>query len=77
MCEEFSPHVPVYRLLECSGFGDSFSQVYGAASNTIHWVIFLGSSLIYNDAAVCGGRIDLKVVGRDLSERWKSLKRES
>ena len=27
----------------------------------------------FNDANVCGGRVDLKIVVRDLSERWKSL----
>ena len=31
---------------------------------------------MWNDAAVCGGRMDLKMLVRDLSERWKSLERE-
>ena len=30
-----------------------------------------------NDAAVCGGKVDLKIVVRDLSEQWKYLESES
>ena len=38
-------------------------------SDNIYEVIFWGSGLIWNDAAVCGGRMDLVVVVRDFSER--------
>ena len=31
------------------------------------------SVLMCNDAAVCGGRMDLNIVVRDLSEWWKSF----
>ena len=35
------------------------------------------SVLMCNDAAVCGGRMDLNIVVRDLSERWVSLESET
>ena len=41
----------------------------------IHEVFFLGSVFIWNDAAVCGGIMYLKVVVRDLSELWILLER--
>ena len=71
VCEEIATYLSVDRLLCRSGFGDSFSCVDDADSKNIHEVIFLGRGLMCNDAAVCGGRIDLKIVARDLSERCK------
>ena len=41
----------------------------------IHEVFFLGSGFIWNDAAVCGGIMYLKVVVRDLSKRWNLFER--
>ena len=40
-------------------------------------VLFLGTGFIWNDAAVCGGIMYLKVVVRDSSELWILLERES
>ena len=59
-----------------SGFGDSFGSVDDAASDNIQEVISLGRGLMCNDAVICGGRMDLKIVVRDLSERWVSLDTE-
>ena len=55
MCKESAPYFPVYRLLIRSGFGDYFGRVDNYASDNIHEEIYLGSGLICNDAAVCGG----------------------
>ena len=77
MCEECAPSVPVSRLICRSGFGDSFGRVNYAASDNTQEVISLGGVLTWNDAAVCGGRMDLNIVVRDLSERWVSLESET
>ena len=71
MCEEIATYLSVDRLLCRSGFLDSFSCVDDADSDNIHEIIFLGSGLMCNDAGVCGGRIVLKIVVRNLSERCK------
>ena len=69
MCEECAPYVPVVRLVGSSGFRDYFGCVYDTHSDNIQKVISLGSGLMCNAAAVCGG----KIVVIDLSEKWKSL----
>ena len=38
---------------------------------------FLGGFLIWNDAAFCGGRIQLKIFVSVCSDMWKSLERDS
>ena len=76
MCEEFEPYFPVVILLGCSGFGDSFGCVDYAASNNIQEVISLGSGLMWNYDAVYGGKMDLKIIARDLYERGKSFESE-
>ena len=70
------PSVLADRLLSHSIFGDSFGRVYHAASNNIHEVISLGSDLARNSTAVFGGRMDLKIVVRNLSDQWKPLESE-
>ena len=50
---------PVVRLLGCSGFVDSFSRVKNYDSDNKQEIISLGGSLMFNDAAVCGGRMDM------------------
>ena len=37
----------------------------------------MGFVLVCNNAAICGGRMDLKIIVRYLSEWWKSLDSES
>ena len=64
-------------MLGRSGFGCSFGCYDDATSDNIYGLISLMSVLMCNDAAVCGGRMDLKIVVRDLSEGWKSLESES
>ena len=76
MCEECAPSVPVSRLIGRSSFGDSFGRVNDAASKNIQEVISLRRGLMWNDAAVCGGRMDLNIFVGDLSERWMSLESE-
>ena len=59
MCEEYSPSLPVARLLGRNGFGDSFSRVKDGYSENIQELNFLGGSFTWKYAAVCGGRIEL------------------
>ena len=60
MCTIF----PVARLIGRSGFGDSFGCVEDAASDNTQEIIFLGGGLVWNDAAVCGGRMELNILKR-------------
>ena len=60
MIEECAPPIPVARLLGCSGFGDDVGSVEDTAIDDIQEIIFLGCFLMWNDAAVCCGRIWLK-----------------
>ena len=75
-CEECAPSVLVSRLLCCSEFVDYFIRVNDAASNNIQEVISLVASLMRNDAAVYGGRMNMHIVERNLSERWSYLESE-
>ena len=59
MCEECAPSFPVSILFGYSGFGDSFNCVEDAASENIQGILFLGGSLMWNDAFVCGGIMEL------------------
>ena len=59
MCEDCEQHFPVSRLLGCSSFGYSIGHVKDAASDNTQEIISLGGSLMWNDAAVCGGRMEL------------------
>ena len=59
MCERFAPSFPVSVILGHSGFGDYFGHVEDAASDNIQEIIFLSISLMWNDAAVYGGRMEL------------------
>ena len=54
--------------------GDYFSCVEDADGNSILEIISLGKILMLNDAAVCGGRMGLKIFVRYSPEMWKSLK---
>ena len=77
MSKGCSPYVPVYRLFDCSVFVYSFGYFDDAASDNIQEVISLGSGLMYNDAVVCGGRMDFNMFVRYLYERRKSLDSKS
>ena len=68
MCKECATYVPVDILLVSSGLGGSFSCVKDFARDNIQEIISLGRGLIRNDAAVCGGRMGLKILVRDSSE---------
>ena len=74
VCKECSPSVSVARMICGSGFDDYFSYVKYDSSNNIQEIISLVSILIFNDAAICGGRMGSKVLVRDLSEMWKYTK---
>ena len=54
---ECAPPITVTILLGHSGFGDAVGSVEAAASNDIQEITFLGGCLMWNDAAVCCGRI--------------------
>ena len=60
VCEECAPPLPVTRLLGRSRFGDSFGHVEDVASKNIQEIIILGGGLMWNYAAFCGGRTELK-----------------
>ena len=77
MLEECSLPFPVARLLGCSGSVDAVGSVKAAARNDIQEITFLGSYLMWNNAAVCCGKIWLKMFVRVWSDLWKSLERES
>ena len=77
MFEEYSPPFPVARLLGHSGFGGAIGRVEAAARDDIQEITFLGSCLMWNNAAVCCGKIWLKCFVRVWSDLWKSLQRES
>ena len=57
MFEECAPPIPVAILLDRSGFGDTFGSAEAATSDDTQEITFLGGSLMWNDSAVCGGRI--------------------
>ena len=77
VCGEYAPSFSVFRVLGISGFGDSFVGVEDSASENIQGIIFLGDSLMWNDANICGRIMELKIFVRDWSEMWKSLDIES
>ena len=77
MFEEYSPPFPVARLLGRSGFGDAVGSVEAAPSDDIQEITFLGSCLMWNNAAVCCGKIWSKMFVRVWSDLWKSLEWES
>ena len=60
MFEECAPNILVTILLGRSGFGDSVGCVDAAASDDIQEITFMVGCLMWNNAAVCGGRIRLK-----------------
>ena len=71
MFKDCASSVPVYRMLVYSGFGYSFACVEDDASDNIQMMISLGSGLMCNYAAVCGGRLGLKILVRNSSYMWK------
>ena len=77
MCEDFSPPIPVARLLSCIGFGDAVGCVGDAAINDIQEITSLGGYLRQKNVAVCGGRVRLNFFVRVWLDMWKSLERES
>ena len=66
MCEEYAPSLPVSRLLGRISFVDSLGCVKDAASDNIQEIIYLGASLMQNDASVCGGIMELIFFGEGL-----------
>ena len=77
MFEECAPPIPVARLLGRSGFDDAVVSVKAVACNDIQEITFLGGCLMWNDAAVCGGRIRLNFFVSVWSDLRKSRERES
>ena len=77
MLEECAPPFPVTRLLGRSGFGNDVGIIEATASDDIQEITFLGSCLMWNNAAVFCGMIWLKMFVRVWSDLWKSLQSES
>ena len=57
MFEEYSSSFPVARLIGRSGFGDAVGSVEAATSDDMQEITFLGSCFMWNNAAVCCGKI--------------------
>ena len=77
MFEECAPPIPVARLLGHSVFGNAVVSVKAASSDDIQEITFLGRCLMWNVAAVYGGRIRLRIFVSVWSDLWKSRERES
>ena len=77
MFEECELPIPVSRLFGCNGFGDAVGSVEATAGDDIQEITFLGGCLMWNDAAICGGMIQLKIFFSVWSDVWKSCERES
>ena len=77
MSEECAPPIPFNRLLGRSGFCNEVSCIKADTSNDIQYITFIGGCLMWNDSAVCGGRVQLKMFVRVWYYMWKSLERES
>ena len=75
MLEECLPHFPVSRLIGCSGIGDAVGSVKAVASDDIQEITFMGGYLMWNNSAVCGGRIWLDFFVSVWSDLWKSCER--
>ena len=73
MCKECAPSIPVTRMLGNSGFGDYFGCVEDTAKENIQEIFSLGSVLMCNYTTVMG----LKILARDSTEMWESLKSHS
>ena len=58
-------------MLSRSGFDDAVGIVEAAANDDIQEIKFLSCCLMWNDAAVCGGRIRLKFLVSVWSDLWK------
>ena len=74
VCEDHAPFVPFSRMLGFSGSIDYFSLVKDASTDNIQDVFSLGSGLMWNDTAVCGGMMGLKKYARDSFNKWNYLK---
>ena len=77
MFEECAPPTPVARLIGHSVFGDAVECVHAAAIDYIQEITFMGGCLMWNDAAVCDGRIWLEIFVSVWYDIWKSRERES
>ena len=75
--EEWAQPIPVFRLLDFSGFVNAVGSAKATASNDIKEITFLRGCLMWNDTTVCCGRIWLKIFVSVWSDLWKSLERES
>ena len=62
VCNECEISLPHNRMLGHSEFDDSFGRVDDASSEITQEIIFLGGILMWNDASVCGGRMELIVL---------------
>ena len=65
VCDECAPYVPVSRMLGRTVFVYPFGIVEDAAGKNIQDIVVLGGGVVWNDAAVFGGRMELKILVRD------------
>ena len=65
MCEECAPYFPVARLIGRIIFVNYLGRVKDASSDNIQEIISLGGSFMCNYAAVCCGRMELKLFEGD------------
>ena len=71
LCKKLSPYIPVTILIGRSAFGCAEAD----ASDDTQEIKSLGGCFMWNDAAFCGGRVQLNIFVRVCYNMWKSLER--
>ena len=77
MYEKCASSIPVSRLFGHSGFVDSVGCVDVDASDDTREITSLRGCLMWNDAAICGGRVLLKIFVRVWYDMCKYFERDS
>ena len=77
VCEGCAPYIPVFILIDHSGFGYPFGSVNDDAINNILKEISMDRGLMWNDTYICGGRLSLKTLVRGSYDMHRSLMSES
>ena len=72
-----TPSILFTRMLGRSGFGDEVGCVEDYASDDTKEITSLGGFMMYNYAAVCGGKVWLKIVVSVWYDIWKYCERDS
>ena len=60
MCDKFAQSIPVTILFGRSGFGDAIGCIEAATGDDTQEFTSLGGCSMWNNAAICSGRVWLK-----------------